>query len=75
MIIGITHEQNLHDLKHGFLKDGGLLKFCESREWKDDEFKGIPIAKGTVSYKDLHGVSKGVREILQNDGVSVEHFD
>ena len=66
----MTHEQNLNDLKHGFLKDGGEFTFWE----KYDGIEEILIAEGTVSYKDLHGVSKGVRDILQIDGVNIEHF-
>ena len=60
-IIGVKHEQNLNDLKHGLLKDGGKFTAYHA---------GIIIAAGTISYgNDLHTVSKGVRDILQKDGV------
>lgn len=69
----MTHEQNLNDFKHGFLKDGGEFTIWEKRQYKDDDgIEEILIAEGTVSYKDLHGVSKGVRDILQNYKVDVE---
>lgn len=61
----MTNEKNLNDLKHGFLKDGGEFKFWEKYESKDDGIEEVDIAEGTFSDKDLHGVSKGVRDILQ----------
>ena len=62
----MTHEQNLNDLKHGFLKDGGRFGLWENVETK--------IAQEMISYKNLHSVSKGVRDILQKDGVSFERY-
>lgn len=61
-VFGVKHEQNLNDFKHGFLKEGGKLKARDNQN--------TLIAEGIVSYSDLHTVSKGVRDILQRDGVS-----
>ena len=32
------------------------------------ELKRYLIAKGTISHKNHHGVSKGIRDIIQVDG-------
>ncbi|CAD6564291.1 MAG: hypothetical protein ASARMPREDX12_002614 [Alectoria sarmentosa] len=60
-IFDVKHEQNLYDFKYGFLKEGGRFKALEN--------KNTILAEGIVSYNNLHNVSKGVRDILQRDGV------
>lgn len=61
LIIGMKHDQSLNDLKHGFLENGGRC------ELMDNSY--TLIAEETVSYKNLGTVSRGVRDILQKDGV------
>ena len=68
LIFGIEHKQNLNDFKHGFVKQGGRFQAI-------DRFGGFKpdrqtiLADEIVSYSNLHTVSKGVRDILQRDGV------
>ena len=57
----MRHEQNLNDFKHGFVREGGRFKALDNNN--------IIIEDEIVSYYDLHTVSKGVRDILQKDGV------
>lgn len=62
-IFDVTHEQNLNDLKHGFLKKGGHFAVADSKT-------GFTLTQDIVSHEGLRTVSKGVRDILQRNGVS-----
>ena len=68
LIFGIKHEQNLNDFKHGFVKEGGRFQAVDKFNSDDPDHQTI-LADEIVSYNNLHTVSKGVRDILQRDGV------
>ena len=68
LILGVGHEQNLNDFKHGFVKEGGRLQAADKFDSCDPDHQTI-LADEIVSYSKLHVVSKGVRDILQRDGV------
>lgn len=68
LVFGIGHKQNLNDLKHGFVKQGGRFQAIDQFASFDPDRKTV-LADEIVSYSNLHTVSKGVRDILQRDGV------
>ena len=68
MVLGIEHKQNLNDLKYGFVKQGGRFQAIH-RCGSFDPDRQTVLADEIVSYSNLHTVSKGVRDILQRDGV------
>lgn len=61
-LIGVNHEQNLCDFKHGFVRQGGTFR---PAPWSD---KTVPST--TVSHDDLPMVSVYVRAILEKDRAS-----
>ena len=67
-IFGVGHEQNLNDFKHVFVKEGGRFQAIDKLDSYDPDHQTI-LADEIVSYSNLHTVSKGVRDILQRDGV------
>ncbi len=58
-LIGVELEQNLHDFKHGFVKEGGTFRPASSSVKR--------IATTTVTHDDLPEVSMCVRAIVQSD--------
>lgn len=61
-LIGVNHEQNLRDFKHGFVRQGGTFR---PGPWADKTF-----ANTTVTHDDLQMVSMYVRAIVENDRAS-----
>ena len=61
-LIGVTHEQNLRDFKHGFVKQGGTFRPASST------IKTVPTT--TVTHDDLPEVSMYVRAIVEKDRAS-----
>ncbi len=61
-LIGVSHEQNLRDFKHGFVKQGGTFRPASS------SVKRIPTT--TVTHEDLSEVSMYVRAIVEKDRAS-----
>lgn len=61
-LIGVNHEQNLRDFKHGFVRQGGTFR---PGPWADKTF-----ANTTVTHDDLQMVSMYVRAIVEKDRAS-----
>ena len=67
-MFGIEHEQDLNDFKHGFVKEGGRFQAVDKFNSYNPDDQKI-LADEIISYSNLNTVSKGVRDILQRDGV------
>ncbi len=61
-LIGVSHEQNLRDFKHGFVKEGGMFRSASTPN------KKVPTT--TVTHEDLSEVSMYVRAIVEKDRAS-----
>lgn len=61
-LIGVYHEQNLHDFKHGFVRQGGTFRpaSCSVKA----------VATTTVTHDNLPEVSMYVRSIVEEDRAS-----
>ena len=60
--MGVGHEQNLRDFKHGFVRQGGTFRPAS------DNAK--TVATTTVNHDDLPKVSMFVRAIVEKDRAS-----
>ena len=61
-LIGVVHEQNLCDFKHGFVRQGGTFRPASSSV--------KTVATTTVTHDDLPEVSMYVRAIIEKDRAS-----
>ena len=61
-LIGVKHEQNLLDFKHGFVRQGGTFR--------PDSISVKKIPTTTVTHEDLPEVSMYVRAIVEKDRAS-----
>ena len=57
--MGVGHEQNLRDFKHGFVRQGGTFRPASSTV--------KTVATTTVNHDDLPKVSMFVRAIVEKD--------
>ena len=62
VLIGVIHEQNLRDFKHGFVRQGGTFRFVASR--------GKAAEDSTVTHDNLPELSMYVRAIVEKDRAS-----
>ena len=61
-LVGVVHEQNLRDFKHGFVRQGGTFRPAPQAV--------KTVATTTVSHDDLPEVSMFVRAIVEKDRAS-----
>ena len=61
-LVGVVHEQNLRDFKHGFVRQGGTFRLNASSVKTGANVK--------VNHDDLPKVSMFVRAIVEGDRAS-----
>ena len=61
-LIGVNHEQNLREFKHGFVKEGGTFRPASITD------NTVPTT--TVTHDDLPEISMWVRAIVEKDRAS-----
>lgn len=59
-LVGVSHEQNLRDFKHGFVRQGGIFRRLASSSFET-------IEDTIVSHDNLPKVSMCVRAIVEKD--------